>query len=51
MTILINFVVNGNVIVDFGLGNALAVGMIVVLLVIVSFYTAMLRQVNTWQGK
>ncbi len=51
VTILINFVVNGNVIVDFGLGNALAVGMIVVLLVIVSFYTAMLRRVNTWQGR
>ncbi len=49
--ILINFVVNGNVIVDFGLGNALAVGMIVVLLVAVSFYTAMLRRVNTWQGR
>jgi putative spermidine/putrescine transport system permease protein len=51
VTILINFVMNGNVIVDFGLGNALAVGMIVVLLVIVSFYTAMLRRVNTWQGR
>jgi putative spermidine/putrescine transport system permease protein len=51
VTIQINFVVNGNVIVDFGLGNALAVGMIVVLLVIVSFYTAMLRRVNTWQGR
>jgi putative spermidine/putrescine transport system permease protein len=51
VTILINFVVNGNVIVDFGLGNALAVGMIVVLLVIVSFYIAMLRRVNTWQGR
>ncbi len=49
--ILINFVVNGNVIVDFGLGNALAVGMIVVLLVAVSFYTAMLRRVSTWQGR
>jgi putative spermidine/putrescine transport system permease protein len=49
--ILINFVVNGNVIVDFGLGNALAVGMIVVLLVAVSLYTAMLRRVNTWQGR
>src|SRR5712664_4106343 len=31
--ILISFVVNGNVTVDFGLGNALAVGMIIVLLV------------------
>jgi putative spermidine/putrescine transport system permease protein len=51
VTILINYVFNGNVIVDFGLGNALAVGMIVVLLVIVSFYTAMLRRVNTWQGR
>ena len=49
--ILINFVVNGNVTVDFGLGNALAVGMIVVLLAAVSLYTAMLRRVNTWQGR
>jgi putative spermidine/putrescine transport system permease protein len=49
--ILINFVVNGNVQVDFGLGNALAVGMIVVLLVAVSLYTAMVRRVSTWQGR
>ena len=49
--ILINFVVNGNVSVDFGLGDALAVGMIVVLLVAISLYTAMLRRVNTWQGR
>jgi len=49
--ILINFVVNGNVTVDFGLGNALAVGMIVVLLVAVSLYTIMLRRSNTWQGR
>ena len=49
--ILINFVVNGNVIIDYGLGNALAVGMIIILLVAVSLYTAMLRRVNTWQGR
>jgi putative spermidine/putrescine transport system permease protein len=49
--ILINFVVNGNVVVDFGLGNALSVGMIIVLLLAVSLYTVMLRRVNTWQGK
>lgn len=49
--ILINFVVNGNVSIDFGLGNALAVGMIVVLVIAVSFYTAMLRRVSVWQGK
>ncbi len=49
--ILINFTMNGNVIVDFGLGNALAVGMIVVLLAAVSLYTAMLRRVNVWQGR
>src|SRR5258707_1126479 len=49
--ILINFVVNGNVTVDFGLGNALAVGMIIVLLVAVSLYTAMLRRVSVWQGR
>src|SRR6266852_6776655 len=49
--ILINFVVNGNVIVDFGLGNALAVGMVIVLLVAVTLYTAMVRRVNVWQGR
>ncbi len=49
--ILINFVVNGNVSIDFGLGDALAVGMIVVLLVAVVLYTTMLRRVNTWQGR
>lgn len=49
--ILINFVVNGNVSVDFGLGDALAVGMIVVLLVVVSLYSMMLRRANTWQGR
>lgn len=49
--ILINFVVNGNVTIDFGLGDALAVGMVVVLLVAVSVYTIMLRRVNTWQGR
>ena len=49
--ILINFVVNGNVTVDFGLGNALAVGMIVILLIAVTLYTAMLRRVNVWQGR
>ncbi|HKV60187.1 MAG TPA: ABC transporter permease subunit [Ktedonobacteraceae bacterium] len=49
--ILINFVVNGNVVVDFGLGNALAVGMIIVLLAAVTLYTVMLRRVNKWQGR
>lgn len=49
--ILINFVVNGNVTVDFGLGNALAVGMIVVLLIAVSLYTVMQRRVSKWQGR
>jgi putative spermidine/putrescine transport system permease protein len=49
--ILINFVMNGNVTVDFGLGNALAVGMIIVLLVAVTLYTVMLRRVNVWQGR
>ena len=49
--ILINFVVNGNVVVDFGLGNALAVGMIVVLIAAVSLYTVMLQRVNRWQGR
>ena len=49
--ILISFVVNGNVNIDTGLGNALAVGMIVVLLIAVSLYTAMLRRVSVWQGR
>ena len=49
--ILISFVVNGNVDIDTGLGNALAVGMIVVLLIAVSLYTAMLRRVSVWQGR
>jgi putative spermidine/putrescine transport system permease protein len=49
--ILMDYVVNGNVIVDFGLGNALAVGMIVILLVAVSLYTTMLRRVSRWQGR
>src|SRR5258708_7763395 len=49
--ILINYVVNGNVTIDFGLGNALAVGMVIVLLVAVSLYTAMLPRVNILQGR
>jgi putative spermidine/putrescine transport system permease protein len=49
--ILIGFVVAGNVDIDTGLGNALAVGMIVVLLVALTGYTAMLRRINVWQGK
>src|SRR5229473_688928 len=49
--VLIGFVVAGNVNIDTGLGNALAVGMIVVLLIAVSLYTTMLRRVNVWQGK
>lgn len=49
--ILISFVVNGNVSIDLGLGNALAVGMMIVLLIAVFFYTAMLRRVSTWQGR
>ena len=49
--ILISFVVNGNVDIDTGLGNALAVGMIIVLLAAVSLYTAMLRRVGAWQGR
>lgn len=49
--ILIGFVVNGNVDIDTGLGNALAVGMIVILLVALSLYTAMLRRVSLWQGR
>ena len=49
--IQIQFAVNGNVNLDPGLGNALAGGMIVVLLIVVSLYTAMLRRVSKWQGR
>lgn len=50
VTILISFAIAGNVSVDLGLGNALAVGMVLVLLVAVTLYTLMLRRVSTWQG-
>jgi putative spermidine/putrescine transport system permease protein len=49
--ILISFVVNGNVDLDTGLGNALAVGMIIVLFITVMLYTIMLRRVSKWQGR
>ncbi|HLI07722.1 MAG TPA: ABC transporter permease subunit [Ktedonobacteraceae bacterium] len=49
--ILIGYAVAGNVSMDVGLGNALAVGMIVVLLIAVSLYTTMLRRANTWTGR
>lgn len=49
--ILISFVVNGNVSLDTGLGNALASGMIIVLLIAVCLYTMMLRRVSKWQGR
>jgi len=49
--ILISFVVNGNVSLDTGLGNALASGMIIVLLIAVWLYTMMLRRVSKWQGR
>ncbi len=51
VTIQIAFAVDGNVSVDTGLGNALAVGMVVVLLLAVTLYTAMLRRVSVWQGR
>ncbi len=49
--ILISFVVAGNVGIDVGLGNALAVGMIIVLFAAVMIYTTMLRRVSVWQGR
>jgi putative spermidine/putrescine transport system permease protein len=49
--ILISFVVNGNVSIDVGLGNALAIGMVIVLFIAVTLYTAMLRRVSAWQGR
>ncbi|HLZ55544.1 MAG TPA: ABC transporter permease subunit [Ktedonosporobacter sp.] len=51
VTILISFVVAGNVSVDVGLGNALAGGMVVVLLIAVTLYTTMLRRASIWQGR
>ncbi len=49
--ILIGYAVAGNVNMDVGLGNALAAGMIVVLLIAVSLYTTMVRRANTWTGR
>jgi putative spermidine/putrescine transport system permease protein len=49
--ILIGYQINGNVSNDIGLGNALAVGMIVVLLVAVSLYTSLVRRASRWEGK
>ena len=51
VTIQIAFAIDGNVSVDTGLGNALAVGMVIVLLLAVTLYTAMLRRVSVWQGR
>jgi putative spermidine/putrescine transport system permease protein len=51
VTILISFVVAGNVDMDTGLGNALSVGMMLVLLVTVIMYFMMLRRVSLWQGR
>jgi putative spermidine/putrescine transport system permease protein len=49
--IQISFVVNGNVSLDPGLGYAMSVGMILVLIVAVVLYTAMLRRASKWQGR
>lgn len=51
VTILISFAVAGNVSIDVGLGNALAMGMVLVLCLAVSLYTFMLRRTSLWQGK
>ncbi|GAC1648383.1 MAG: ABC transporter permease subunit [Ktedonobacteraceae bacterium] len=51
LTIQIAFAINGNVSIDPGIGNALAIGMVVVLLIAVTLYTAMLRRVSVWQGR
>ncbi|GCE29723.1 ABC transporter [Dictyobacter alpinus] len=51
VTIQIAFAVNGNVTIDPGLANALAVGMFVVLLFAVTLYTSMLRRVSRWQER
>lgn len=49
--IQISFVINGNVSLDPGLGNAMSVGMVLVLFVVVLVYTAMLRRASRWQGR
>jgi putative spermidine/putrescine transport system permease protein len=49
--IQISFVVNGNVDLDPGLGNAMSVGMMLVLMVVVSAYSIMLRRVSKWEGR
>lgn len=49
--ILIGYAVAGNVSVDTGLGNALAVGMIVVLFVAISLYVALVRRASVWTGR
>lgn len=51
VTILISFVVAGNVTIDVGLGNALAVGMIVVLGIVIFLYLFMLRRASVWQKR
>jgi putative spermidine/putrescine transport system permease protein len=49
--ILIGYAVAGNVAVDTGLGNALAVGMIIVLLIAISLYVALVRRASVWTGR
>ncbi len=51
VTIQIAFAIDGNVSIDPGLANALAVGMFFVLLLAVTLYTAMLRRASRWQGR
>ncbi len=51
VTIQIAFAINGNVSIDTGLANALAVGMFIVLLFAVTLYTSMLRRVSRWQER
>jgi putative spermidine/putrescine transport system permease protein len=49
--ILIGYAVAGNVQVDTGLGNALAVGMIIVLLAAISLYVTLVRRASVWTGR
>ena len=49
--IQIGFVLNGNVIIDTGLGNALAVGMMLILLIMVAFSVTLTRRTNRWEGR
>ncbi len=49
--IQIGFTLNGNVFIDTGLGNALAVGMMLILLIMVALSITLTRRTNRWEGR